>query len=168
MRCVRCANLQDASVPLLSTPWRRAHRAMRMAQMRMGTRDPRIDQYIARQAEFARPILTHLREVVHSACPDVEEATKWGAPFFMYHGPLCSMAGFKQHCAFAFWKGALVVGRGAGEDDRAAGQFGRITSVKDLPSKKELSAYIKKAMQLNEEGVAVPQAKKARPQLPVP
>ena len=134
----------------------------------MGTRDPRIDQYIAKQADFAKPILTHLREVVHSACPEVEEGTKWGVPFFMAHGPLCNMAAFKQHCAFGFWKGALVVGRGSGEDDRAAGQFGRITAVKDLPSKKELTAYIKKAMRLNEEGVAVPKEKKSRPTLPVP
>ena len=134
----------------------------------MGTRDPRIDQYIARQADFARPILEHLREVVHAACPEVEEGMKWSTPFFDYHGPLCQMAAFKQHCAFGFWKGALVVGRGSGEDDRAAGQFGRITSVKDLPSKKELTAYIRKAMKLNEEGVAVPKEKKARPALPVP
>jgi uncharacterized protein YdeI (YjbR/CyaY-like superfamily) len=134
----------------------------------MGTRDPRVDVYIAKQADFARPILTHLREVVHAACPDVEETMKWSSPFFMYHGTMCQMAAFKEHCAFGFWKGALVVGRSSGDDDRAAGQFGRITSVKDLPPKTELTRYIKKAMQLNEEGVAVPKTKTARPQLPVP
>ena len=78
------------------------------------------------------------------------------------------MAGFKQHCAFGFWKGALVVGRGSNEDDRAAGQFGRITSVKELPSRKELTAYIKKAMKLNEQGVTAPKERKSRPALPVP
>lgn len=134
----------------------------------MGTRDPRVDAYIAKQAEFARPILTHLREVVHAACPEVQEDMKWSTPFFTYHGNLCQMAAFKEHCAFGFWKGALVVGRGSGEDDRAAGQFGRITSLKDLPAKKELTAFIKKAMQLNEEGVSVPKEKKSRPPLPVP
>jgi uncharacterized protein YdeI (YjbR/CyaY-like superfamily) len=134
----------------------------------MGARDPRVDAYIAKQAEFARPILTYLREIVHTACPKVEEEIKWGAPFFMYHGTMCQMAAFKQHVAFGFWKGALVVGRSSGEDDRAAGQFGRITSVKDLPSKTELTRYIKKAMKLNEEGVVVPKTKKARPELPVP
>ena len=134
----------------------------------MGTRNPRVDAYVAKQAEFARPILTHIREVVHAACPKVEEDIKWGAPFFMYHGTMCQMAAFKQHVAFGFWKGALVVGRSSGDDDRAAGQFGRITSVKDLPSKTELTRYIKKAMQINEEGVSVPKAKKARPALPVP
>ncbi|HET6569613.1 MAG TPA: DUF1801 domain-containing protein, partial [Rhodothermales bacterium] len=76
----------------------------------MGTRDPRVDAYIGRAADFAKPILTHLREVVHAACPDVEEAIKWGAPHFTYHGMLCHMAAFKQHCAFGFWRGALVTG----------------------------------------------------------
>ena len=50
----------------------------------MASRDPRIDAYIAKSAEFARPILTHLREAVHAACPQVEETSKWSAPAFMY------------------------------------------------------------------------------------
>jgi uncharacterized protein YdeI (YjbR/CyaY-like superfamily) len=135
----------------------------------MGTRDPRVDAYIAKSADFAKPILTHIRNVVHSACPEVEETIKWSAPFFDYKGTLCQMAAFKEHVGFGFWKGALVVGRSSGEDERAAGQFGRITSVKDLPPKKELTGYIKKAMALNEEGVAVPKAKPGtKPALPVP
>ncbi|MDB4883128.1 MAG: hypothetical protein JWL95_1894 [Gemmatimonadetes bacterium] len=134
----------------------------------MGTRDPRIDAYIAKSADFAKPILTHLRDVVHSACPDVEETIKWSSPFFDYKGTMCQMAAFKEHAAFGFWKGALVVGRSSGDDDRAAGQFGRITSVKDLPSKKELTAYIEKAMALNEAGISVPKAKKPKPDLAVP
>ena len=59
----------------------------------MGTRDPRIDTYIAKRKDFAKPILTHLRNVVHAACPDVEETLKWNAPFFVYNGGvMCSMA----------------------------------------------------------------------------
>jgi uncharacterized protein YdeI (YjbR/CyaY-like superfamily) len=134
----------------------------------MGTRDPRVDAYIAKSGDFAKPILTHLREVVHSACPDVVETMKWSSPFFDYHGAMCNMAAFKEHVAFGFWKGTLVVGRPSGDGDGSAGQFGRIASVKDLPSKKELTAYIKKAMKLNEDGVAVPKEKKAKPELPVP
>ena len=65
----------------------------------MGTRDPRVDAYIAGSAEFARPVLSHLREAVHQACPDVEETLKWNAPHFMYHGMLAGMAAFKAHCA---------------------------------------------------------------------
>ncbi|MEA2464529.1 MAG: hypothetical protein QOJ98_2276, partial [Acidobacteriota bacterium] len=72
----------------------------------MGSRDPRVDQYIAQSPEFARPILAHLREVVHGACPEVEETIKWSVPHFDYKGPFCQMAAFKQHCGFGFWKGA--------------------------------------------------------------
>ena len=64
------------------------------------TPDPRIDAYIAKAAPFARPILTHLREVVHAGCPDVEETMKWSFPHFDYRGAmLCSMAAFKQRFA---------------------------------------------------------------------
>src|SRR3954470_18608290 len=133
----------------------------------MPTRDPRIDAYIAKSADFAKPILTQIRETVHTACPEVEESLKWSMPFFSHHGPLMNMSAFKEHAAFGFWKGALVLGRGLGEDERAMGQFGRITSVKDLPSKKELTALIKKAAKLNEEGVRV-EKKTPRPELPVP
>src|SRR3954471_7892188 len=139
------------------------------AHPQMGTRDPRVDAYIAKSADFAKPILTHLREIVHAACPEVEESLKWSMPFFSYHGPLMNMSAFKEHAAFGFWKGALVLGRGSGEDERAMGQFGRITSVKDLPPKKELTALIKKAAKLNEEGVRVEKKKKSpRAELPVP
>lgn len=120
----------------------------------MGTRDPRVDAYIARSAEFARPILEHLRAVVHESCPQVEEDMKWSMPHFMYEGMLCGMAAFKQHCTFGFWKGSLVVGAEGQRD--AMGQFGCITSVKDLPSKKVLAGYIRQAMKLNEDKVPSP------------
>src|SRR3954453_23476000 len=90
----------------------------------MGSRDPRIDQYIARAPDFARPILTHLREVVHAACPEVEETMKWNFPHFQYRGMLCGMAAFKAHCTFGFWKGALVLGKSEATDEKAMGQFG--------------------------------------------
>ncbi|MFL5619832.1 MAG: YdeI/OmpD-associated family protein [Gemmatimonadaceae bacterium] len=134
----------------------------------MGTRDPRVDAYIAKSADFAKPILTHIRETVHAACPAVVETTKWSMPFFEHHGPLANMSAFKEHAAFGFWKGALVVGRSGGDDERAMGQFGRLTSIKDLPPKKELIAYIKKAAKLNEDGVKVEKKKTRRAELPVP
>ena len=61
----------------------------------MGTKDPRVDAYIEKSADFARPILSRLRKLVHQGCPQVEETIKWGAPFFMYRGVLCMMAAFK-------------------------------------------------------------------------
>ena len=134
----------------------------------MGTRDPRVDAYIAKSAEFARPILTHLRDVVHAACPDVVETMKWSSPFFDYHGTLCNMSAFKAHVGFGFWKGALVVDSISETDEPSAGQFGRVTSVKDLPSRAQLTTYIRKAAKLNEEGVSTPKVKKPKPEVPAP
>jgi uncharacterized protein YdeI (YjbR/CyaY-like superfamily) len=130
----------------------------------MGTRDARVDAYIEKSADFARPILAHLRGAVHEACPDVDEAMKWSFPHFLYKGMLCSMAAFKEHCAFGFWKGALIVGKGEGEGEQAMGQFGRITRLSDLPSKAVLRGYIKEAIRLNEAGVKAPS--RAKPKTP--
>lgn len=122
----------------------------------MPTLDPRVDAYIAKSAPFAQPILAHLRQVIHDACPEVEETIKWGMPCFTYRGMLCNMAAFKAHCSFGFWKGELLV---AQEDDKgreAMGQFGRIASLEDLPPKRKLAGYVKKAMALNEDGIKAP------------
>src|SRR6266404_3698817 len=129
----------------------------------MGTRDKRIDAYIAKSADFAQPILRELREVIHEGCPEVEETMKWSFPHFMYKGMFCSMASFKEHCAFGFWKGALIVGKNDGAVEKAMGQFGRITRLSDLPSKKLLSGFIKEAMKLNEAGVKAPSRSKPGP-----
>jgi uncharacterized protein YdeI (YjbR/CyaY-like superfamily) len=134
----------------------------------MGTRDARVDAYIARSADFARPILEHLRNVVHEVCPEVEETMKWSFPNFSYKGMFCSMASFKEHCAFSFWKGALIVGKNDGAVEKAMGQFGRITKLSDLPSKKILSGFIKEAMKLNEAGIKVPSRPKTPRELIVP
>jgi len=132
----------------------------------MAKKDERIDAYIASAAPFARPILKHLRSVVHEACPDVQETLKWRMPSFEYRGMLCGMGAFKEHAVFGFWKGKLVLGGKAGDD--AMGQFGRLTSVKDLPSKRALAGYVKKAMALNEAGVSVKRAVKPKAALPMP
>lgn len=134
----------------------------------MGKRDPRIDAYIAKQKEFAKPILTHLRDVVHAACPDVEETLKWSSPFFEYKGQsMCNMAAFKEHASFGFWKAPLIEGLGSRKEnggDGSAGHFGRLATVNDLPSKKVLTGYIKAAMKLNDEGIVVARSKaSARP-----
>lgn len=124
----------------------------------MATKDPRIDAYIDKAQPFARPILRHLRKVVHAGCPDVVETMKWSSPHFDYKGMLCGMSAFKEHCAFGFWKGSLIGIGGLGESQEAMGQFGRITSIDDLPDEKKLIALVKKAAKLNEEGVKVPRA----------
>src|SRR5688572_32247585 len=122
----------------------------------MPSRNPNIDAYIKRSAPFARPIMEHLRELVHKACPQVEETIKWGFPHFEYKGILCSMAAFKQHCSFGFWKATLMddpnnilerVGK------TSMGSLGALTSKKDLPADKVIIAYIKEAMKLNDDRV---------------
>jgi uncharacterized protein YdeI (YjbR/CyaY-like superfamily) len=118
----------------------------------MRKKDPRVDAYIAKSADFAQPILRHLREIVYEGCPEVEETMKWSSPHFMYKGMLCGMAAFKSHCAFGFWKGKLIVP----EKPEAMGQFGRIASLSDLPRDGVLLGYVMEAARLNETGEKVP------------
>jgi len=130
--------------------------------------EPRFDTYIESKAEFAKPILHYVREVVHAACPDCEEAMKWSAPAFMYKGKiLASMAAFKAHAAFGFWQSGQVTDAGD-KQMSAMGQFGRLTSVDDLPPRAELEALVKKAMGLVDEGVKPVRAKHEKPPLTVP
>ena len=110
--------------------------------------DRRVDAYIARAQPHAKPTLTKIREMVHEAAPDCEEDIKWGAPAFMQDGILLIMAGFKNHCAVNFWKGSSFIPdeRRKGE---GAGNIGRISDVKDLPSKKEFTGWVKTAIERN-------------------
>jgi uncharacterized protein YdeI (YjbR/CyaY-like superfamily) len=130
----------------------------------MGTRSDRVDAYIAKSADFARPILEHLREVVHSACPEAEETIKWSHPSFLYRGLLCGMSSFKEHCAFGFWKESLILGKEAARTEPAMGSFGRITQLSDLPPDEVLIGYIHEAMKLNDAGIKSPS--RAKPKAP--
>lgn len=134
----------------------------------MPTLDPRVDAYIAKSPAFAQPILAHIRATVHAACPEVVETMKWSMPHFDHHGIMCSMAAFKGHCALGFWKAALIEGLGpnSANGGAAAGNFGRITAVSDLPSPRALAGFVKAAMRLNEQGTTAPRA--ARGPKPAP
>lgn len=115
-------------------------------------KDARIDAYIERQQAFAKPILTHLRAVMHEACPEGEETLKWSSPSFIYKGKiLAGFAAFKAHAAFGFWSGSQVLETTAGPT--AMGQFGRLTSLDDLPPRATLIDLTHKAMKLIDEGV---------------
>lgn len=132
----------------------------------MGRKDPRIDAYIAKAPEFAKPILTLIRKRVHAACPEVTETIKWGQPHFDYKGIFAGMGSFKAHAVFGFWKGELIYGKAAAEQE-AMGQFGRMTSVKDIPSEKQFSKLIKIAMKLNDEGIVAPSRAKPKTKKPI-
>lgn len=120
-------------------------------------KNEQIDLYIEKSADFAQPILSHLRTLIHRACPEVEEKIKWNFPTFEYKKSiLCSMASFKQHCTFGFWLGTKMddpegILNQIGES--AMGQFGRIRSFEDLPSDEILIHYILHAMELTDSGV---------------
>ena len=109
---------------------------------------PKVDAYIAKAQPFAQPIIEHLRDLVHKACPEIEESIKWSRPFFEYKGAiLCNMSAFKQHCSFGFWgeeMGAVLREAGIlGQD--GMGSLGRITCLADLPSDKRMLGWIRQA-----------------------
>jgi len=133
-------------------------------------RDRRIDAYIAKSAGFARPILRHLRALVHEACPEAEETIKWGMPSFTHHGILCGLAAFKAHCTFGFWRQGMtaVIGRDGGKAEQAMGSMGRITRLADLPDDRSMRRYIRQAAKLNEAGGPARPKPKPRKPLPVP
>ena len=126
----------------------------------MAAKEKIIDDYIAKSADFAKPILTHIRELVHKACPDAEEKMKWSFPHFDYKGEMmCSMAAFKQHAVFGFWKATLMkapVLIENAQSETAMGHLGKLTLIKDLPSYKKMMAWIKEAMLLNDKGIRLP------------
>ena len=128
----------------------------------MANRNPEVDAYIDKSAAFAQPILEKIRMLFHAACPQIQEVMKWSFPHFEYKGLVGSMAAFKQHCSFGFWKGKLLkdphrLFNGVG--DTSMGGM-KVSSLTDLPSDKILLAYIKEAVALNEDGVKAPIAKK--------
>lgn len=128
----------------------------------MPKKDPRVDAYIARSADFAKPILHRFRRLVHAACPQVEESMKWNSPFFLHRGILAAMPAFKQHCALIFWKGRFFLGK-----ERQ--KLRRLKSMADLPADNILRGYLKKAVELNEAGVKAtprPKSKAKAPSVP--
>ena len=136
-------------------------------------KDPRIDAYIDKSADFAKPILRHIRQVVHQASPLITETVKWGMPFFDYKGPVCMMAAFKQHLGFGFWKASrlndpnhLLQGS---DEEAAAGSFGRIVTLADLPSDKALMDFVQQMIKINESGIKEPKKPSApKAELPMP
>ncbi len=125
----------------------------------MANKNKQVDSYIEKSADFAKPVMNHLRELIHRTCPDVEEKMKWSFPHFDYKDEMmCSMASFKQHCAFGFWKASLIKNSAKlfpKTGKTAMGQLGQIKTLKDLPADKVLIACIKEAMNLNDKGIKV-------------
>jgi uncharacterized protein YdeI (YjbR/CyaY-like superfamily) len=136
----------------------------------MEKKDPRIDAYIEKAAPFARPILKHLRKIIHAGCPRVEETIKWSMPHFDYKGIMCGMAAFKEHCALGFWKAKLILPPNNTSNKDAMGHFGCIRSLDDLPADNILLGFVRNAAALNDSGAKVPgrDKPKNRPPLKIP
>jgi uncharacterized protein YdeI (YjbR/CyaY-like superfamily) len=117
--------------------------------------NPKVDAYCAKVQPFAQPIVAHLRELVHKACPEVEETIKWSRPFFQYRGAiLCNMSAFKEHCSFGFWGEEIgaVLREAAVLKEGGMGSLGRIASVADLPSDKQMLGWIRQAAAFVDSG----------------
>lgn len=133
----------------------------------MPVTDERIDERIAKAPVFAQPVMRHLRDLVHRACPEAEETIKWGMPFFLYRGKmLCSIGLFQKHCSFGFFGREITEAmRLAGMPvDDAAGSMGRITSLTGLPKDVQMLSWIRQAASL----VDVPAKKKVLGKPPKP
>ncbi|SDQ38247.1 Uncharacterized conserved protein YdeI, YjbR/CyaY-like superfamily, DUF1801 family [Chryseobacterium soldanellicola] len=132
----------------------------------------KVDEYIEKSQDFAKPILNYLRETVHEFCPDAEEAMKWSFPNFMYKSKiLCSMASFKQHCTFGFWlEKEMKTMQEITKDIEKNSMFslGKITKIEDLPSKPQFKKAIKEAMELTDMGVTMKKAAPSKTEIEVP
>lgn len=127
--------------------------------------------YIQNAEDFSQPILNYLRELVHIACPEVDEKIKWSFPTFEYKGTnLCYMAAFKYHCAFGFWLSSKMEDNHQvfkkNDDKNSMGDFGKIQKINDLPDRDVLIEYIIQAMFLIEKGEKLEKTSgKSKPQL---
>lgn len=121
-----------------------------------------IDEYIERSAPFAQEILNAIRKTVHDYCPQAEEGLKWSFPHFMYgKAILCSMASFKQHCAFGFWLESEMNdphGIFKRDEEGGMGSLGKMGALEDLPDPVILGEYIQQAMRLIDAGVKIKKA----------
>ncbi len=118
----------------------------------MKNTSPKVDAYIEESADFAKPVLTKLRKLVHKGCPGAEETIKWGNPYFVHKGMLAGMAAFKAHVGFSFWKGKMLsdprgVFDGVGNTSMTAI---KATDVSELPPDRVMLAYIREAVALNQ------------------
>ena len=142
----------------------------------MPVNDKRIDAYIEKAQPFARPILKHLRKLVHQGCPGVEETIKWSFPHFNYKGQMmCAMASFKEHCIFGFWKEKLLkdpnrfLKRRSADGGPAMGNLGRITSLRSMPPDRIILGFIRQAAVLNEKGIKIsPMPRRGKTKLVIP
>ncbi|MFC3160258.1 Uncharacterized conserved protein YdeI, YjbR/CyaY-like superfamily, DUF1801 family [Chryseobacterium arachidis] len=138
----------------------------------MEKHNSKVDEYIEKSQDFAKPILTYLRETIHEACPEAEEAIKWKFPTFMYKGKiLCSTVSFKQYCSMGFWlHDEMTTLKNLKTDVEKTNMFslGKITKIEDLPSQTQLKKMIFEAMELTDMGVTLKKAAPSKTEIEIP
>ncbi|WP_333596604.1 YdeI/OmpD-associated family protein [Chryseobacterium flavum] len=132
----------------------------------------KVDEYIEKSPDFAKPILNYLRETIHEVCPDAEEAIKWQFPTFMYKGKiLCSITSFKQYCSLGFWlhqEMSTLKELETTAEKSSMFSLGKITKMEDLPSRPQLKKAIREAMELTDMGVTMKRAAPSKTETVVP
>lgn len=112
-----------------------------------------VDEYIKNASVVTQPIITHLREIIHKAAPEIEEKIKWRAPSFEANGRIiCNIMAFKKHVNFMFHQGKELsdpngILENIGEKSNMMGIKG-IERVSDLPEDDLLLALMKQAVDL--------------------
>jgi hypothetical protein len=72
-------------------------------------REPRVDDYIDALPEWQQAICQEVRELVHSADPEVEESIKRTVqPYFVLQGNICALLATKDHVNVFLYDGAIV------------------------------------------------------------
>jgi hypothetical protein len=111
-----------------------------------------IDTYISNASEITQPILVHLRQVIKTACPTIEEELKWKAPSFELNGNIiCSVMAFKGHVNFIITQGkSLSISNDKFESIGAKSNMSGIKGVKkltDLPADDVIISIVKAAVE---------------------
>ena len=73
------------------------------------TADPRVDAYIDALPDWQQAICREVRELVHSADPEVTETIKrTDRPYFVLEGNICALLAAKDHVNVFLYDGAIV------------------------------------------------------------
>ncbi len=113
-----------------------------------------IDDYIDELPDFSKEICMRLRELIHSADPDIQEDWKWG-PSFNKKGMVCGFSAFREHVSFTFFEGAAMKDpkKLFSEGQANAHNRGiRYHSVGEI-DEKILVKYIQEAVAINSQGI---------------
>lgn len=137
----------------------------------MNNYKPEVTAYIEKSDSFAQPILTHIRELIHKTCPDVEEQMRWGHPHYYYKGKgMCFNQALKGRVTFGFWYDSLVFdpAKLSAAAIKAQESMGFMKDIKEIPSDEIFVECIKIGMEVKEQGLKVETKSKPKAELVVP